>query len=65
MASVSAGWSWGSAWGDEALDEQEEQAGERVSRCMCLLDLHNFWGSVEVECTRSGYVGGPRARASI
>lgn len=25
-----AGWSWGSAWGDDALDEQEEEAERRV-----------------------------------
>ena len=26
------GWSWGSAWGDDALDEQEDEAGGRVKR---------------------------------
>lgn len=25
-----AGWSWGTAWGDDALDEQEEEAEGRV-----------------------------------
>ena len=30
MAGVS-GWSWGSAWGDDALDEQEDDAGGKVS----------------------------------
>ena len=24
------GWSWGSAWGDDALDDQEDEAGGRV-----------------------------------
>ena len=33
MASAS-GWSWGSAWGDEVLDEQDDEAGGRVSSSM-------------------------------
>ncbi|CAI8018048.1 X-ray repair cross-complementing protein 6 [Geodia barretti] len=35
------GWSWGSAWGDDALDDQEDEAGGRVyassKDCLVLL----------------------------
>ena len=49
MAGVS-GWSWGSAWGDDALDEQDDEAAGRVSSASCSVhapDIYNFLPQME------------------